>query len=117
MVEKKSKRDELYIICTTLPTSTRAIHLFRLSTGQCDASGLSKWNQEEMNVKNYTVDLTHFSRFFFHPKMYFVHTDMRACLFTEGEGYCMRMRTGQLPTKMDNTQDPHSPTLRTSHQG
>ena len=39
--------------------------------------------------------------------MYFVHVDMRVCLFTEGEGYCMRMRTGQLPTKMDDAQDPH----------
>ena len=68
-----------------------------------------------MNVKNYTVDLTHFSHFFFHPMMYFIHDDMRACLFTEGEGYHMRMRTGQLPTKMDDAQDPHSPTLCTSH--
>ena len=65
-----------------------AIHLFRLSARQCDANGLSKWNQEEMNVTNYTVDLTHFSLFFFffHPMMYFVHANVRACLFTEGEG-------------------------------
>ena len=68
-----------------------------------------------MNVKNYTVDLTHFLLFFFCPVMYFVHANMRVCLFTEGEGYRMRMRTGQLPTKMDDTQDPHSPTLCTSH--
>ena len=47
--------------------------------------------------------------------MYFVHASTRACLFEEGEGYHMRMRTGQLPTKMDDTQDPHSPTLCTSH--
>ena len=30
-----------------------------------DPAGLSEQNQEGMNVKNYTVDLTHFSRFFF----------------------------------------------------
>ena len=100
-----------------MPTSTRTVRLFRLSTGQCNASGLSERNQEEMNVKNYTADLTHFSHFFFHPMMYFIHADMRACLFTEGEGYCMRMRTGQLPTKMDDAQDPHTPTLHTLHQG
>ena len=70
-----------------------------------------------MNVKNYMVDLTHFSRFFSQPKMYFIHASMRACLFEEGEGYRMRMRTGQLTTKMDDAQDPHSPTLRTWHQG
>ena len=29
----------------------------------------------------------------------------------------MRMRTGQLPTKIDDAQDPHSPTLCTSHRG
>ena len=93
----------------------KAVHLLRLSAGQCDANGLSKWNQEEMNVTNYTVDLTHFSHFFFHPMMYFIHANTRACLFTQGEGYHKRMRTGQLPTKMDNAQDPHSPTLCTSH--
>ena len=49
--------------------------------------------------------------------MYFIHPNMRACLFTEGEGYHMRMRTGQLPTKMDDAQDPNSPTLHTSHRG
>ena len=93
----------------------RAVCLFRLSAGQCDTSGLSERNQGETNVTNYTVDLTHFLRFFFfHPMMYFVHANMRACLFTEGEGYRMRMRTGQLPTKMDDAQDPHSPTLCTS---
>ena len=63
----KSKWDELYVICATLPTSTRAVCQFRLTARQCDASGLSERNQEEMNVKNYTVDLTHFSRFFFSP--------------------------------------------------
>ena len=68
-----------------------------------------------MNVKNYMADLAHFFVVFFHPMMYFVHASTRACLFEEGEGYCMRMRTGQLPTKMDDAQDPHSPTLRTSH--
>ena len=69
-----------------------------------------------MNVKNYTADLAHFfALFLFHPMIYFVHASTRACLFEEGEGYHMRMRTGQLPTKMDNTQDPHSPTLHTSH--
>ena len=50
---------------TALPTSTKAIPLFRLSTGQCNASGLSEKNHEETNVKNYMVDLTHFLRFFF----------------------------------------------------
>ena len=79
-------------------------------------SSFSEWNQEGMNVRNYMVDLTHFFTFFFHPMMYFVHTGMRACLFTEGEGYHTRMRTGQLPTKMDDAQDPHSPTLHTSHR-
>ena len=83
---EKLKRDELYVICTALPTYTRAIHLFRLSDGQCDASSLSEQNQEETNVKNYMVDLTHFSRFF-HPMMYFIHANTRVCLFTEGEGY------------------------------
>ena len=69
-----------------------------------------------MNVKNYMADLAHFfSGFFFHPMMYFIHASMRACLSEEGEGYRMRMRTGQLPTKSDNAQDPHSPTLCTSH--
>ena len=92
-----------------------AIHLFGLSAGQCDANGLSERNPEETNVTNYTVDLIHFSGFFFHPKMYFVDADTRACLITEGEGYRKRMRTGQLPTKMDDAQDPHSPTLCTSH--
>ena len=61
----KSKRDELYIVCATLPTSSRAVCQFRLSTGQCNASGLSKRNHEEMNVKNYIVDRTHFLHFFF----------------------------------------------------
>ena len=70
---KKSKRDELYVVCTTLPTSSRAVHIFRLSAGQCDASGLSKQNHKEMNVKNYMVDLTHFSRFFF-PTHDVLHT-------------------------------------------
>ena len=41
--------------------------------------------------------------------MYFVHAGPRACLFTEWEGYCMRMKFGQLPTKMDDAQNPHSP--------
>ena len=69
-----------------------------------------------MNVKNYTaLGSLFFAFFFFHPMMYFVHTSMRVCLFAEGEGNQMRMRTGQLPTKMDNAQDPHSPTLCTSH--
>ena len=68
-----------------------------------------------MNVKNYTADLAHFFAFFFHPMTYSVHSSTRACLFEEGEGYGMRMRTGQLPTKMDDAQDPHSPTLHTSH--
>ena len=116
-MEGKSKQDESYVVCTTFPTSARAIRLFRLSTGQCNASSLSEQNQEETNVKNYMVDLTHFSHFFSQPMMYFIHTDMRACLFTEGEGYHTRMRTGQLPTKMDDAQDPHSPTLSTSHRG
>ena len=62
---EKSKQNELYIICAALPTSMRAVCLFRLSAGQCDANGLSEQNQEEMNVKNYMVDLTHFSLFFF----------------------------------------------------
>ena len=62
-----------------------------------------------------TRHLAHFFAFFFHPMMYFVHASMRACLFAEGEGYHMRMRTGQLPTKMDDAQDPHSSTLCTSH--
>ena len=61
------KWDELYIVCVTLPTSTRAVRLFRLSAGQGNASSLSKWNQEETNVMNYTADLTHFSHFFFTP--------------------------------------------------
>ena len=64
---KKSKRDELYVICATLPTSTRAVHLFRLSARQYDARGLSEWNQEETNVKNYTMDLTHFWHFLSNP--------------------------------------------------
>ena len=68
-----------------------------------------------MNVKNYTALGSLFFTFYFHPMMYFVHASMRACLFAEGEGYRMRMRTGQLPTKMDDAQDPHSPTLHTSH--
>ena len=68
-----------------------------------------------MYVKNYTADLAHFFAFVFHPMMYFVHASMRACLFEEEEGYRLRMRTGQLPTKMDDAQDPHSPTLCTSH--
>ena len=59
--------------------------------------------------------LTFLHFFFFHPMMYFIHASTRACLFEEGEGYHMRMRTGQLPTKMDDAEDPHSPTLRTSH--
>ena len=63
----KLKWDELYVLCAALPTSTRAVHLFRLSAGQCDASGLSEQNQDETNVTNYTVDLTHFSHFFFIP--------------------------------------------------
>ena len=71
--------------------------------------------QGEMNVKNYTALGSLFFFTFFHPMMYFVHASMRACLFAEGEGYRMRMRTGQLPTKMDDAQDPHSPTLCTSH--
>ena len=41
-----------------------AVHLLRLSARQCDANGLSIWNQEETNVTNYTVDLTHFLHFF-----------------------------------------------------
>ena len=74
--------------------------------------------QEEMNVKNYAADSTKFFHVFFsQPMMYFIHASMRACLFKEEEGYRMRMRTSQLPTKMDDAQDPHSPTLRTSHQG
>ena len=115
----KSKQDELYVVCAALPTSSRAVCLFRLSTRQCNTSGLSEWNHEETNVKNYTVDLTHFSRFFFssRPMMYSIHNVTRACLFTEGEGYHMRMRTDQLPTKMDDTQDSYSPTLCTSHWG
>ena len=56
-----------------------------------------------------------FFHVFFHPMMYSVHASMRACLSAEGEGYRMRMRTGQLPKKLDDAQDPHSPTLRTSH--
>ena len=67
-----------------------------------------------MNVKNYMALGSLFFAFFFHPMMYLIHTSMRVCLFAEGEGYCMRMRTGQLPTKMDDAQDPHSPTLHTS---
>ena len=63
--------------------------------------------------------LDSFFAFFFHPMMYFVHANMRACLFTEGEGYHKRMRTGQLPTKMDDAQAPFPhPThiiLRMSH--
>ena len=47
--------------------------------------------------------------------MYFIHANLRVCFFTEGEGYHKRMRTGQLPTKMDEAQDPHSPTLCTLH--
>ena len=72
----KLKQDELYVVCAALPTSMRTVHLFRLSTGQCDASSLSEWNQEETNVTNYTVGLTHFFAFFFHPMMYFVHDGM-----------------------------------------
>ena len=68
-----------------------------------------------MNVKNYTALGSLFRIFFFHPMMYFIHASTRVCLFAEGEGYHMRMRTGQLPTKMDDAQDPHSPTLHTSH--
>ena len=113
----KLKWDELYVIHATLPTSTGAVRLFRLSAGQCDANGWSERNLEETNVTNYTVDLTHFLLFFFHPKMCFIHADTRASFFTEWEGYRKRLRTGQLPTKMDNAQDPHSPTLRTSHRG
>ena len=64
----------------------RAVCLLRLIAGQCDANGLSKQNQEETNVTNYTVDLAHFSHFFFHPKMCYVHADMRAFLFEEGGG-------------------------------
>ena len=68
-----------------------------------------------------TQHLAHFfAFFFFHPMMYFVHASTRACLFAEGEGYRMRMRTGQLPTKMDDAQDPPFPhpmhiALRMSH--
>ena len=64
--------------------------------------------------------LDSFFAFFFHPMMYFIHADMKACLFTEGEGYHKRMGTGQLPTKMDDAQDPPFPhpthiALRISH--
>ena len=76
---------------------------------------LVRSEQGEMNVKNYMALGSLYFAFFFTPMMYFIHASMRACLFAEGEGYRMRMRTGQLPTKMDDAQDPHSPTLRTSH--
>ena len=70
----KSKRDELYVICTALPTFSRAVRLSRLSAGQCDTSGLSQWNHEETNVKNYMVDLTHFSHFFLtHDVLHTLH--------------------------------------------
>ena len=62
-----------------------------------------------------TWHLAHFFLRFFYPMMYFIHASIRACLFAKGEGYRMRMRTGQLSTKMDDAQDPHSPTLHTSH--
>ena len=81
------------------------------------ASNLSVWNRGKWMLRT-TLHLAQFFTFFFlHPMMYFVHASMRACFFTEGEGYHMRMRTGHLPTKMDDAQDPHSPTLRTSHWG
>ena len=47
-----------------------------------------------------------FFTFFFLPMMYFIQASTRACLFEEGEGYHMRMRTGQLPTEMDAHKTP-----------
>ena len=76
---------------------------------------LVRLEQGKMNVKNYmALGSLFFAFFFFHPMMYFVHAIMRACLFAEGEGYHMRMRTGQLPTKMDDAQD-HIPPPYTHH--
>ena len=71
--------------------------------------------QGEMNVKNYTA-LGSLFRFFF----FSLHDVLRTCQhmgmpLCRGGGYHMRMRTGQLPTKMDDAQDPHSPTLHTLH--
>ena len=56
-----------------------------------------------------TRHLAHLFAFFFSP-----HDVLHTCQHEgmplyRGEGYHMRMRTGQLPTKMDDTQDPHSP--------
>ena len=42
-------------------------------------------------------------------ELYAVCAGPRACLFGEGEGYHMRMRTGQLPTKMSDAKTPILP--------
>ena len=43
------------------------ICLERQSIRQCDANDLSEWEKGEMNVKDSTVDSTHFYMFFFSP--------------------------------------------------